>query len=178
MSNKNIGKKTTFKCFVWSCIYDNNRAISKVKSLCNWSFFPAFLQRRFVLSPGGLWTKRLKRKTSSPVGHRDLTLDNYDLDEWEPTQTSNTSDSAVCRFYYCTFAWLDWFFLRTFFHVPRSTSMSLLPPSISLTLLSFHSCTSCTSCLSHKNQDTLSLNRIWKGLYLKLRRPHKPLIVF
>ena len=31
--------------------------------------------------------ENLKRKTSNPVAHRNLTLDDYDLDEWEPTQT-------------------------------------------------------------------------------------------
>ena len=28
----------------------------------------------------------LNKNSKSPVVHKDLTIDNYDLDDWEPTQ--------------------------------------------------------------------------------------------
>ena len=39
--------------------------------------------------------KRLRRETSSPVVRKDLTLDNYDLDKWEATQTSRATSPSV-----------------------------------------------------------------------------------
>ena len=36
-------------------------------------------------------------KNSRPVAHKNLTLDNYDLDDWEPTETPGQYPARIGR---------------------------------------------------------------------------------